>query len=244
MSKWNIVYCVTKKLSQSTENFNIILYCLSKSIEFASKFHNVKIITDIETIEYLKSFNVEKEVMDFGYLRFLDDIKISVLPHIKKNEILVDPDVFIFDELKIDTKCDLLAERQENITDSWYIEDYNLSKKFKFSKYIKLESKTGFVTNIGILKFFNTKFLEKYIETYHFVRSIALEEEGIIDDFPRYSVLFGQLLLQNIVDKNNFKVSYSRLNKKNTYYHLAGAEKYEKSYLEKILKRKSQKTAI
>ena len=244
MSKWKLVYCFTKRLSQSEENFKNILYSLSKSIELSSRFHDVKILTDKETLEYLDKIQVEKELLDFGHLRFLDDIKISVLPQIKENEVLIDPDVFLFKELNIIEKCDIVTERPENIKDDWYVTDYEYSKRFKFSNYIKLESTNGDVTNIGILKFFNKKLMLKYIERYNFVRSIALEEESILDDFPQYSVLFGQLLLQNVIDENEYTISYAKHNKKNEYYHLAGAQKYENGYLNRILERKNKNTII
>ena len=245
MSKWNLVYCITKRLSQSEENFEIILYCLNKSIELASKFHNLKIITDSHTIDYLNNINVEKELFDFGHLRFLDDIKISVLPHIKDNEILVDPDVFIYRELKIDENCDLIGDRPENIIrDIWYYKDYQLSKKFKFSKSIKLESKTTDICNIGILKFFNEDLLNKYIEKYNFVKSVALEEEDRLEPFPTFSILLGQLLLQNVIDEYGYKVKYIRDNRYNEYYHLAGPQKYDIDYLKKALEKKNVNTLI
>lgn len=245
MSKWNLVYCITKRLSQSEENFEIILYCLNKSIELSSKFHNVKILTDSQTIDYLSNLNVEKELFDFGHLRFLDDIKISVLPHIKNNEILVDPDVFIYRELKINKDCDLLCERPENIIkDDWYRKDYKLSKQFRFSNFIRLESKTNNICNIGILKFFNKELLKKYIERYNFVKSVALEENDTMYKFPTFSILLGQLLLQNIIDENDYKVNYVRENRYNEYYHLAGEQKYDKEYLKSALEKKNQKTVI
>jgi hypothetical protein len=244
MSKWNLVYCLTKRLSQSEENFETFLYCLNKSIELASKFHNVKILTDRETIGYIKHLNVEIELFDFGHLRFLDDIKISVLPYLKDNEILIDPDVFIYRELKIDEDCDLFCERAEDIKDDWYRKDYELSKKFKFSKFIKFESKTYEVSNIGMLKFFNKDFLKKYIERYNFVKSIALEENEKLDKFPTFSILLGQLLLQNLIDDGDYRVKYARINGYNEYYHLAGKQKYDMVYLKKALEKKNQNTLI
>lgn len=245
MSPWKLVYTLTKRLSQSEENFDIILYCLNKSIELSSKYHNIKILTDNETYEYIKNLNVEIEIFDFGHLRFLDDIKISVLPHMKKSEVLIDPDVFIYKELKINEDCDLICERPESlIRDDWYREDYELSKKYKFSKNIKLESKTNDICNIGILKFFNKDLLQKYIEKYNIVKNIALEEEDTLPIFPTFSILLGQLLLQNIIDEYGYKINYIRNNRYNQYYHLAGPQKYDREYLKKALEKKNKNTLI
>lgn len=244
MSNWKLVYCFSKKLSQSDDNFHSILYSLGKSIEFASKYHQLKIITDSETIDYLNEFNVEKQLFEFETFRFLDDIKIQVLPHLDDDEILIDPDVFLFDELQVDKNCDLFAERQENITDEWYVTDYKDSQKYKFSNFIKLESLNGFVTNIGLLKFFSKEFMKIYIERYKLVRSIALQDEKILENFPKYSILFGQLLLQNVIDDFQYIVSYARLNNKNKYYHLAGPQKYDIEYLKSVTQRKQNKTTI
>lgn len=244
MSPWKLVYPLTKRLSQNEKNFEIILYCLNKSIELSSKFHDVKIVTDSETIDYLNELDVEKQIFDFGHLRFLDDIKISVLPHIKHNEILVDPDVFIYRELKIDTNCDLICERPERIRDNWYKEDYILAKEFKFSKFISLKSDTEKVSNIGILKFFNNDFLKTYLETYNLVKSVALEEETKLYPFPTFSILLGQLLLQNLIDKNECVVKYIRDDRYNQYYHLAGPQKYDKDYLLEVVNRKSKTSVI
>jgi hypothetical protein len=245
MSKWKFIYCLTKRLSESEENFETFLYCLNKSIELAARFHTIKIITDSQTIEYLNHLNVEIELFDFGHLRFLDDIKISVLPHLKENEILVDPDVFLYKELKIDENCDLFCERPEHIIkDEWYRKDYELSRKFKFSSLIKFESKKYDICNIGILKFFNKELLKQYIEKYNFVKSVALEESDELYEFPTFSILLGQLLLKNIIDENDYKLKYARLNPYNEYYHLAGEQKYDKDYLKRSLEKKNQNTLI
>lgn len=243
MSEWNVVYCFSKKLSQSEENFNNILYSLSKSVEYSSKYHKVKILTDIETISYLNDIEVDKELFDFKPFRFLDDIKIQVLPTLKDNEVLIDPDVFLFKKLDITENCDIFVERPENIKDEWYVTDYNDSKKYKFSDYIKFESSTNNVINIGILKFFNQKLLNLYIKRYEMVKNLALLEEKL-ESFPKYSILLGQLLLQNVLDGGNYIISYAKHNRKNEYYHLAGEQKYNREYLHKVLSRKNKQSII
>jgi len=241
MSPWKLVYCFTKKLSLNESDFNTVLYSLNKSIEMSSKFHKIKIMTDNETLEYIKNIDVDYEIFEFDNFRFLDDIKIKVLPHIKNDEVLIDPDVFLFEELKIDKLCDLFAERPESINDKWYVEDYESSKKFEFSNYIKFESLNGDIVNIGILKFFNKQLERKYIENYNKIKSIALSEIDNLEPFPKYSILLGQLLLQNIIDDNSYNVIYAKNN--NEYYHLAGRQKYKNGYLKKLFN-KNNKTIL
>jgi len=244
MNRWNLVYCFTKRLSKNEQNFKNILYSLKKSVELASRFHNIRIITDENTINFLDDIGVQKQIYDFGELRFLDDIKISVLPHILENEILIDPDVFLYKELRISSDCDLYAERPESIRDEWYKNDYEPAKKFKFSKYIDFYSESGNVSNIGILKFFNQKLLNEYISKYNLVKEIALSERSKLEPFPKYSILLGQLLLQNIIDYGSYTVKYVRSNPYNEYYHLAGENKYERGFLEEKLEKKNEDTLI
>ena len=84
--------------------------------------------------------------------------------------------------------------------------------------------------------------MNEYIIHYNNVRSVAFEEYDLLPPFPKFSLLLGQLLLQNLIDDNNYKISYCKLNKKNNYNHLAGITKYgyEKSneYIDKVVDKK------
>jgi hypothetical protein len=213
-------------LSDDDKNFNIILYSLTKSIEFNSKFHKIKIYTDSITYDFIKHLNVDIQIYDYTNFRFIDDIKIQTLPLLTYNEILIDPDIFLYKELIIDSNCDVFLERPEKITDPWYKEDYSESLKFKFSKMIQFYSKTGEVGNIGIIKFFNVEFMNQYITHYNNIKELAEEELDKLPPFPKFSILLGQLSLQNIIDKNNYKVVYAKKIKENNYIHLSGYHKY------------------
>jgi hypothetical protein len=239
MREWRLVYCFSKHLSDNDKNFDRILYSLMKSIEFNSKFHKLKLYTDVFTFERVKHIDIEIEIFDYSPFRFIDDIKIQTLPILKNNDVLIDPDVFLHKKLHINQDCDLVLERPERITDTWYEIDYNESKKFKFSKLISLSSKSGEVGNIGILKFFNKKFMEEYINHYNYVRSVAFEDYDLLPPFPKFSILFGQLLLQNLIDDNHYNISYCKLNNKNKYNHLAGFTKYvDKEFIDKVVDKK------
>jgi hypothetical protein len=238
MNNWKLVYCFSKLLSYDDNNFNIILYSLSKSIEFNSKFHQIKIYTDKFTYDFIKHLNVDIEIYDYTHFRFIDDIKIQTLSLLDDNEILIDPDVFLYKELIIDKNCDVFLERPEKITDPWYREDYDISLKFKFSKMIEFNSKSGDVGNIGIIKFFNIDFMNQYITQYDKIKELAEEELDKLSPFPRFSILLGQLGLQNLVDKKNYTVVYAKFTKGNKYIHLAGEQKYKIGYIDTIFKPK------
>jgi hypothetical protein len=243
MKYWTLVYCFTKKLSKLAEgeqdkNFNIILDCLKKSVQLNSKFHKLKLYTDDFTYNFVKDINIDIKVIDYSRFRFLDDIKIQTLPLLEEDEVLIDPDIFLYDELKIDEKCDLILERTYKISLRGYRKSIKQSKPFKFSKLLDFSTKTGKVGNIGIIKFINTEFMLNYIYRYNNVRKVAMQEEDKLLPFPHFSVLLGELLLTNVADDFNYKVGYCRLNKKNNYKHLSGKSKYRQM---QILDRKTDK---
>lgn len=236
MDKWELVYCFSKYLSDDDKNFNTILYSLKKSIEFNSKFHKLKLYTDDFTYEFVKHIDIEIKVINYSDFRFLDDIKIQTLPLLNENEVLIDPDIFLYNELNIDEDCDLILERPEKITDNWYKEDYEEAKSFKFSNLINFSSKIGNVGNIGIIKFFNKEFMNTYISHYNYIKKTAHEEYDLLPPFPKFSVLLGQLSLQNLVDRYNYKVKYCKFNKKNKYSHLSGYRKYvDSEFIDKMI---------
>lgn len=239
MSPWKLVYCFSKKLSVDESKFQITLNCLKKSIELSSNYHKVKIVTDLSTMKFLTEINVEKEIYKFENFDFLDDIKIQLLPKLKKNEVLIDPDVFLFSELKIDANCDIFLERPEKITDEWYKKDYIDSLEYAFSKKLKFESKGDIVGNIGIIKIFNKELLNTYIKEYNNLKTLSKSDNKQLPKFPKFSILFGQLLLQNIIDSFEYDFKFAKNNKENKYYHLAGEQKYKIGYVDKLLNKKS-----
>ena len=243
MKKWRLVYCFSKKLADlnsynKEKIFDVNLKCLKRSIEMNSRFHKLRLYTDHYTYDYVKDIDIEIEIINFSSFKFVDDIKIQILPLLKSKEVLIDPDIFLYDELKIDEKCDLILERTDKISSWWYRKSIKQSKPFKFSKLLDFSTKTGKVGNIGIIKFINTEFMLNYIYRYNNVRKVAMQEEDKLLPFPHFSVLLGELLLTNVADDFNYKVGYCRLNKKNNYKHLSGKSKYRQM---QILDRKTDK---
>jgi len=232
MKYWTLVYCFTKKLSKLAEgeqdkNFNIILDCLKKSVQLNSKFHKLKLYTDDFTYDFVKDLNIDIKVIDYSRFRFLDDIKIQTLPLLEEDEVLIDPDIFLYKKLDVKENYDLILERKDSIDTWWYNDERILAEPFNFSKLLNFVSKSGTVGNIGIMKFFNKKFLNDYIERYNEVRDVAMAEEETLYPFPRFSVLLGQLLLRNVADDFDYSIGYSNMNEKNDYKHLSGHTKYK-----------------
>jgi hypothetical protein len=225
MNNWVLVYCFSKELSLNDIHFEQMLEFLKKSIEFNSRFHKTKIYTDDITYEFIKNIGSDIIILNYTKFKFLDDIKIQTLPILAENEILVDIDIFLYKKLTIDTAYDLVLEHRDRITSNWYVNDYKDSNPFKFSKYITLYSKSGTVGNIGIMKFLNKSFLNRYIEKYNMITDIAKEESDKLPSFPRFSILFGQVLLQNLIDEMDYRIYYTNDNKNNHYVHLAGEGK-------------------
>lgn len=232
-SNWKLVYCFSKKLAVSTESFNSVLSCLKNSIETNNKFHNLKIYTDKDTYKFVENFTDDVEIIEYNDFSFLDDIKIQTLPLLKENEILIDIDIFLGNPLKINLLTDVVLDRPSYITEYYYKTEIENSLKYKFSKLLNYNPKRNEVGNIGIMKFFNKELQKKYIDFYNKVRTSALKDNDILEPFPTFSVLLGQVSLKNIIDDNNYSISYaSKLD--NNYLHLAGSTKYKTVDFEKL----------
>jgi len=238
MSKWVLVYAFSKKLSTSDVQFNKSLDILKYSIIYNKRYHKLKIYTDTETFLYIKDFGIDIEIFDFEKFIFLDDIKIQILPILNNNEVLIDPDIFLFSELKIPTEYDVVLDRPVNVKVSWLQEQIELSKNYEFSKLINFKPKNNKTGNIGIMKFFNKKLENSYIEFYKNVKSVAETEENNLPPFPSFSILLGELGLKTVIDNLNCKIVFLSEIRLNKYDHVAGPRKYDfdsiKGYLRPI----------
>ena len=225
-SEWNLVYCFSKKLAVSTERFNLALSCLENSIENNSEFHKLKIHTDKDTFKFVNNFTDDIKIIEYNDFLFLDDIKIQTLPLLKENEILIDIDIFLGEPLKINLLSDVILDRPSYITENYYKTEIEKSLNYKFSELLNYNPKENKIGNIGIMKFFNKELEKKYIDFYNKLRKTALKDKNTLPPFPAFSILLGQIGLKNIIDDNNYSISYtSKLD--NNYFHLAGDEKYK-----------------
>lgn len=233
---WELVYAFSKNLSTSNDKFEKSLNIFKQSIEYNKRFHKLKIYCDRDTLEYVSDFGVDIELIDFEDFIFLDDIKIKVLPNLKDNQVLIDPDIFLFSELKLPKTCDVVLDRPVNINVYWLQEQIEESKQYKFSKFINFKPKKDTTGNIGVLKFFNKELETSYIDFYNKVRNIAKEEKDKLPPFPSFSILLGEVGLKTVIDKMNSKIVFASEMSSNSYDHVAGPRKYDVDLIKDYLK--------
>ena len=230
LSDWKLVYCLSKKLAKTEDGWKTTLELFKKSVEMSSRFHKVKLYTDLETKDDI-DFDIDTEILEVEDISFLDNYKIQVLPLLKDNEILIDPDLFIKKELVIDSSKDLVVDRPDSSNNKWYDIEFDMAKEYKFSELIKFK-KNVIIPNIGILKFFNKELQKKYIDNYNKIKSFTLDES--LPPFPRFSILLGQVSLENILSRDTYNIEYCSRKKQNDYIHLAGEEKFSENVLDNL----------
>lgn len=232
----SLCYCISRKLRFHEENFLKVLKVLFLSIETNSKYYDLTLYTDEATFKYVQNYPVKIKVVNYLNLRFIDDIKIQTLPHLKKEDILIDIDIFIFSKLEFTPNCDLLLETKYTLP-LYYKREYKEASKFEFSKFISFPTTSGKVGNIGVIKFFNRELENKYIEKYNFISSLAYEEIKNVYSYRKFSGLMGEIILQNLIDMSKVKVEYLKDKNNTSYLHLAGPRKYNEKYLTGIIKK-------
>jgi len=217
-------------VTQKSSRFSRIKFLLQKFYEINKKYHEIELVTDVEShklLEYIVFDNVR--YFDTKPFKLIDDFKIFLLPLLKENEIIVDFDVYLKKPLVVDTKNDLIIERYEEKFAKKIYKDLITQSKVNFNKqyYLNIDNLDA-VTNIGVLKINNLELLQLYINTYNnksleFIQNAEIQ--GI--NYGKYSVLFGQLLLRDIINKNNFSVFDTKTFSGNNYIHLNGDNKYK-----------------
>lgn len=223
--EWTLVYAFSKKLSTSKNQWDNFLKVFFKSVQYNKRFHKIKIYTDESTLSYINHLDVSIESIPFENHLFLDDIKIQVLGILEKNEVLIDPDIFLYTKLHLDNKFDLIVDRPVSINSYWYLSDIQSCKKYNFSKHLNFDVVNNITGNIGIMKFFNKELLNRYIDFYNKVKLTASKEKKSLPPFPTYSILLGEVGLKNVVDDYNYSMGFASSNTLNSYTHLAGENK-------------------
>lgn len=231
-----ISFCFTIKIINSMDNLERYQTMISKAVNCAKEHHKVNFYTDTETLPYLNLSGVEIKLIDTNDFYFVDDFKVHLLSVISDSEVLVDTDLFLFRELKLEDGMDMYADFMDNSKQIWYT-DY--LKWFSDNGINEILSDFGnniSVPNIGILKIQNDKLKSEYIETYYKVREWVLQMDNKIT--KGVSIILGQYLLGMII--KNYKVGYC-YNSKNHYVHLSGPSKFKKTILDTIVPIKIKK---
>jgi len=227
MNKLSFVYCFSKTLAVTEEQYTVSLELFESATRLLSKFYKFRIVTDKVTFNDLKHLTGDIQIVDVGNFTFLDDFKISVLETLQPNEILIDPDILIHRQPVIENNADLIFDYEDSPTQDWYINGLQELKGTLLYDRIKQSKDLPFIPNIGFLRINNPTLLSEYTKLY------KLFSEDIINKvkftFPNFSIFLGQYLLGILLYEGNY--SYFSLRNVNTgrvYVHLGGSQKYEK----------------
>ena len=215
-SKIKLVYCFSRVLSQTEEQYTISLSLLKKSIELSSKIYAVKIYTDEITFEDLKDLNVETKILKDLDLIFTDDFKVLVLDLLNTNEIFIDSDVLIYSELTIDSTKDIVFDFVDKPSNYWYRDPFNNLRSTAIEDKIHRIGKPSIVPNLGFLKFNNQELLFSYKIQYSNIRKLLLEQAKHITPIHQFSIILGQYVLGAVLELG--KYSYFDMRSNNEYW--------------------------
>jgi hypothetical protein len=226
MSKPSFVYCFSKKLAANEEQYAINLMLLEKSINHLKQFYSYRLITDQQTLEDVKSLSDNIEITSSDDYIFLEDIKTSLVGSLSKNELIIDPDLFVYKELDIPTGYDILFDHKDSPKRSWYVDYVEKLKGTLLYDKIKSAGKLKFVPNIGFFSINNPDLRSNFLEQYRYFRDDIIKNKK--EDPNQFNLLLGQYLLGIVLSEGNY--SYLNIRSKNSgdvYVHLAGPNKYK-----------------
>ena len=234
-----VSFCFTIKIINSINNLEIYQKMISKVVDCAKKYHKVKFYTDNETLSYLDIEGVEIELIDTNNFYFIDDFKVHLLSIISNEEILVDTDLFLFSELKLEEGKDIYVDFKDNSEKYWYGEYINWFIENGITDILPdFYKKNIQVPNIGILKIENEELKSEYINLYCKIRKWVLNKDIQIN--RGVSIILGQYLLALLIQNKKYKISYC-FNDYNYYYHLSGPIKFENDIIDKTLSKINKK---
>jgi hypothetical protein len=210
---------------------------ISKAVNCAKEHHKVNFYTDTETLPHLNINDVQIKLIDTNDFYFVDDFKVHLLSIISDEEVLVDTDLFLFRELKLEDGVDMYADFMDSSKQKWYTEYLNWFIDNGVKELIPEFGDTIInVPNIGILKIQNIQLKEEYIELYYKTKEWVLSKDTRIT--KGVSIILGQYLLGLLIKK--YKIAYC-YNSKNHYVHLSGPSKFKKNILDTITPTKIKK---
>jgi hypothetical protein len=232
-----ISFFFTIKIINSIDNLERYQTMISKAVNCAKEHHKVNFYTDAETLPYLDIEGVDIKLIDTNGFYFVDDFKIHLLSIISDEEVLVDTDLFLFKELKLEDAKDVYVDFMDSSKQKWYTEYLNWFIDNGINELIpEFGNDIIIVPNIGILKIQNTQLKEEYREMYYKIREWVLYKDTTIT--KGVSIILGQYLLGLLVQK--YKVGYC-YSSKNHYVHLSGPSKFKSNILNNIQPNKIKK---
>lgn len=221
----------------SMDSLHIYQNMISKSIDFAKKYHKVNFYTDIETLPYLNITDVDIKLVDTNDFYFIDDFKIYLLSVISDDEILVDTDLFLIKQLKLEEGYDIYVDFKDDSKNKWYVEYLNWCINQGIKNIIpEFGALSLQPPNIGILKIANKQLKYEYIQLYNVVKKWILNKDKNIN--KGISIILGQYLLSIVLQKD-YKVYYCCNNHK--YIHLSGPIKFETDIIDNIITKYNKK---
>ena len=232
MNNISFVYCFSKKLAANEEQYAINLLLLEKSIDYLKKFYDFRIITDTATVKDIQYLSNKIQLIDTSNFRFLEDLKLTCICLLKSNEVIIDPDIFVFEQLKLDIDKDIIFEHKDSPKKPWYA-DYldELKGTLLYDKIISTGS-IPFVPNIGFFRITDKELFSTFVDEYYKYRRDILDKYQ--QDVGKYNLLLGQYLLGILLYEGNYSYLCLRdTNSVDIYTHMAGPDKYRKFKINK-----------
>ena len=227
MSKPSFVYCFSKKLAANEEQYAINLLLLEKSIGYIKKLYEYRIITDEQTLEDIKTLSDNIKIINSDNFIFLEDIKTTLVSSLNDNELIVDPDLFIYRDLGISLDYDIIFEHEDRPSNPWYTDYIDGLKGTLLYDRILSAGKIPFVPNIGFFRINNLNLRSDFLQQYNTYREDILNKN--MENPNQYNLLLGQYLLGIVLYEGNYSYLSTRsINKDQVYHHFAGPNKYKK----------------
>lgn len=173
-----LVHTFTIKLAD-TKNLARTIWLYNQTCEKAKEFYRVKLFTDVESANLLEQYYDEVELINTDDIYLLDDMKLSALPNLKLNELLIDGDIYIREKLFYENNFDILCEAgydrhfspQSTRTINLYLE-MGIQNQIPF-----YDDSLSIVPNVGILYFKSKKLQDEYLHWYRIFRKWVIDNK-------------------------------------------------------------------
>lgn len=227
MSKPKFVYCFSKTLASSEERYRISLELFKNSVKLLTELYTAKVYTDNSTVEDLSDIGIPVVNLGDPNFVFVDDFKLHCLKLLEKDEILIDTDVLIFNEVKLELTADLLFDFKDDPSKWWYRDSFSLLEDISIKEQFDDISIPTFVPNIGFLKINNSDLLDEYLSYYSMFRQKIIDKIGLDKTIGQFSMILGQYLLGSIIENKKYSYYCTKENNRSAeYLHLSGSRKY------------------